>query len=519
MSSSNNSAAPSRLYSVRLARWLWRLVWNRRTGWTLVCLVSLLTLYYQWENRRSARELAAAHARLLERVGTDSALVFAPPTVPDEQNYFALPVVEQWATGPLAKGSGFKRYHIPKDAFLPPGFVKPALIENKDGTSHCDFAAWAATRDLKGERPAVVLNRELGDANGLLPPLAAGLSRPFSCFKPGHREALEAAGDAPHTVQIPNITFIHDHLRALGLHLRCAAAAGDAPKTRAVSLILLRLFPEAAASHSGPLVSALVSLAAHCLAFDALQDALGHPAWDDAALHALQMQLGKTNDLEVVERAMQTETLLGFSAGIHIRAAARRGDTRLHEWNWSLPGEDWSSRLGKAAMVSGLLFGPDGWHDANIAYFVERQLDVIGPPGETGWLQAGQRGEEVKKRFSHDHPDLSWSPRRFIAAMTLPNVGNLFDAGAETLFRRRCLIIACALEKHRLRHGAYPESLDVAKEDLMPFSVADPARPPHLPGYRLEKDGYVLWSAGPDGKDEGGAQDKDWLWRMRRAAP
>ena len=47
-------------------------------------------------------------------------------------------------------------------------------------------------------------------------------------------------------------------------------------------------------------------------------------------------------------------------------------------------------------------------------------------------------------------------------------------------------------------------------------TLDDPARPGHLPGFRLEKGGYLLWSAGPDAKDDGGVKDKDWLWRMKQ---
>ena len=96
--------------------------------------------------------------------------------------------------------------------------------------------------------------------------------------------------------------------------------------------------------------------------------------------------------------------------------------------------------------------------------------------------------------------------RRKISAMALPNIGTTFDVAAKTLFHRRCLIIACELEKHRLTHGAYPLSLDVVKDALRPFTIDDPAKPTQLPGYRLETDGYVLSSV----------RDKSWDWRMKR---
>jgi len=494
-------------YSIRIARLLKRLVWNHRTGWTLVCLVSLLTLYYQWENRRSALELKAAHQRMVERIGTDDWVAFAAPGVPDEQNLFALPVVEQW----LHRDGKQIRYILPKNVFLPPGFVKPEIIENStDKTSRIDFSAWAAARDLKGEKPSIVMHRELGDGNGLLPQLAAGLSRPFSAWKPVQREQYAAAGANPYAAFQPHVSNVNETMRDLGLHLRVAAAAGDVEKTRSAALILLRLFPESATSYH-LMICSLVSIGAHSLAFEAIQDALSHPVWDEGGLRMLQLQLGKINDREVMDRGMSVEVLTGFATGIHIREICRKGWAATEELRFGNELDSWSTRATRFAYV----YGPTGWHDANTAFFAETYLDLLGPKGESAWMDGRARGEALQKRRDEEYRYLDWNMRRKIGGIALPNVGNLFNAAAETLFHRRCLIIACALEKHRMRHGIFPPSLEALKDDLKPFAVNDPARPTHMPGYRLETNGYLLWSTGPDAQDDGGAKDKDWLWRMK----
>lgn len=502
-----STKAPSRLYSVRFTRWLVRLVCNRRMGWTLVCLISLLTLYYQWENKRSALELKAAHQRMVERIGTDDWIAFAAPGVRDEQNFFALPVVEQW----LHRNGKQIRYIIPKNVFLPPGFVKPEIIENSsDKTSRINFSTWAAGRDLKGEKPAIVMHRELGDGNGLLPQLAAGLSRPFSAWKPVQREQYAAAGANPYTAIQPNVGNVNDTMRDLGLHLRVAAAAGDVEKTRSTALILLRLIPEASTSHHW-LIGSLVSIATHGLAFEAIQDALSQPAWDEEGLRMLQLQLGKINDLDVMEHGMSMEVLTGFGAGIHIRESCRKGRAASEELLLVNEDDSWGARATRLAYV----YGPTGWHDANTAFYAETYLDMLGPKGETAWVDGRVRGELLKKRRDEEYRHLGWNMRRKIGALTLPNIGNLFDAAARVLFHRRCLIIACALEKHRMKHGSFPMSLEAVLDDLKPFPINDPARPTQMPGYHLEPGGYILWSAGPDAKDDGGAKDKDMLWRMK----
>ncbi|WP_395749008.1 hypothetical protein [Prosthecobacter sp.] len=511
-SATRSTMAPSRLSSVRIFRWVAPLVWNRRVGWTLVCLISLGTLYYQWENRRSALELKAAHARMVERIGTDDWVAFAAPGVPDEQNLFALPVMEQW----LHRDKERVRYVIPQGVFLPPGFVKPKMIENEaDKISRVDFSAWATGRDLKGERPEMVMNRELGDGNGLLPKIAEGLSRPFSVWKPGQREGFAKAGDNPYDASQPHLGNVNDTMRDLGLHLRVAAAAGDVEKARSSALILLRLFPESAATSHYWMVGSLVSIAAHGLAFDAMQDALSYPAWDESGLRRLQLQLGRINDLEVMDRGMSLEVLTGFGAGIYIRERCRQGWDATDALYFGPDDDSWRKQWVRTATRLAYVYGPTGWHDANTAFFAETYLDMLGPKGESAWLDGRARGEALKKRRDEEYRHLDWNMRRKIGAVSLPNVGNLFDAAAEVLFHRRCLIIACELEKHRAKQGVFPPSLDVVKDGLRPFAVNDPARPKQLPSYRLEKEGYVLWSPGPDGRDDGGKSEQDFVWRMK----
>ncbi|MBK8091827.1 MAG: hypothetical protein IPK32_07560 [Verrucomicrobiaceae bacterium] len=495
MNSSNTTTAPPR-----------RFKWLRRLFWATVCFLSLVTVLWQWENWRSARELKEMRRQLIERIGTDDPLAFAPPKIADHENYFAIPSIEAWATEPLEPGSHYKRYHIPEDAFWPKGLPRPELLENEVGG--ISQVKWAASSDLEGESPAVALNRKLGDMNGLLPKLVEGLNRPFSCLKPGLREAQESAlGELWNTV-IPNIGSLNQHQRALDLHLRCAAMAGDRTKAWQLAMISLRLFPESAASH-GSFVSALVALASHNIAFRGLQDALSRPVWEERGLALLQAQLAKENDLHYTVSALGRETLwmhAQFLRGRE-RRLAWRSDDLLDQLSFGEPSE----RICKWAIV----MGPIGWHDADTAHYLRCIRLHIGPNAEDAWLDADKRRDEEQQLRSN----VSFiagvpipNPRRFMTSVVTPNFGGIHTSAAKTLFHRRCLIFACELEKHRMQHGSYPTALP----ELKGYELSDPARPGHLPSYRLEPNGYLLWSAGPDAIDDHGDTDKDWLWRMKR---
>jgi hypothetical protein len=421
-----------------------------------------------------------------------------PPKVMDEQNYFANPVIESWRHE-KKPGTPRSRYEPPKDALLPQGFTKPEIVESDDGSpGRLDLKAWMAKRAPSDEPAAAVLTRELGDGNGLLPKLAEGLNKPFSIIKPGQREALEAERGNPWKADVPYLEETNALQRQLGLHLRSAALVRDQEKTATTAQIMLR-FCEAPVRSN--IIGILVPLALHQITFDALHEALEHPAWTEQALGRLQVRLAQLDDLKHYQQAHAGEILNMFAGLAYFRKHPEALDFGA--------GSDTERAMTKFVVTH----MPVGWHDANIAYFSDRMLEQLGPLTPTAWLDAGPRDDAVRARVK---AEVTWpNPRRMLGAIAIPSVGNISQASAETLFHRRCLIIACALEKHRLKHDAFPVSLDSVKEDLKLFDLSDPARPQMPVSYRFEKDGYLLWSSGPDAKDDGGLKDKDWLWRMK----
>jgi hypothetical protein len=110
-------------------------------------------------------------------------------------------------------------------------------------------------------------------------------------------------------------------------------------------------------------------------------------------------------------------------------------------------------------------------------------------------------------------------PYKFLAAIFVPN----FAKGVQTFARIQTKVeeaqIVCALERHRLAQGKYPETLD----ELAPQFIG---KLPHdiIGGqplkYRRTTDGqFVLYSIGWNETDDGGQfcsypYDKgDWVWQ------
>ena len=89
---------------------------------------------------------------------------------------------------------------------------------------------------------------------------------------------------------------------------------------------------------------------------------------------------------------------------------------------------------------------------------------------------------------------------------------------------RRVAVTAIALERYRLKHGAYPSALYALVPDFVPSIPSDPADGLPL-RYQLKADGtFLLYSIGEDGEDNHGdptrpnnalgpwQSSRDWVW-------
>jgi hypothetical protein len=90
-----------------------------------------------------------------------------------------------------------------------------------------------------------------------------------------------------------------------------------------------------------------------------------------------------------------------------------------------------------------------------------------------------------------------------VALVTLPALQKLAVACDRWHATLRCTTAALAAERYRHSHGDWPPSLDVVTPDLLPAVPIDPFTGDPL-FYRRREDGVVIYSVGPDGKDDGG---------------
>jgi hypothetical protein len=117
-------------------------------------------------------------------------------------------------------------------------------------------------------------------------------------------------------------------------------------------------------------------------------------------------------------------------------------------------------------------------------------------------LPAGITPKAIARQFG----DLLWQGTFGTAQATL-------NAALQSDVCAICAALALGLAAYRHDHGGYPRML----ADLSPKYIAEIPKDPFADGdlhYKPEGDGYLLYSVGPNGKDDGGRsfRDEDYPW-------
>ncbi len=96
------------------------------------------------------------------------------------------------------------------------------------------------------------------------------------------------------------------------------------------------------------------------------------------------------------------------------------------------------------------------------------------------------------------------APKKFLlTGMYLPPFSRGFQREAEGVARQRLAQTSLALERYRVANGGLPDSLRQLSPTFIPAVPVDPFTGQELL-YRRDQEGYVVYSVGPDRRDDGG---------------
>jgi hypothetical protein len=273
---------------------------------------------------------------------------------------------------------------------------------------------------------------------------------------------------------------------------------------------LCRMLEAKPASDCSMLVEAMIDTAINGLYAGVIGGGLRLHAWREPELAAMQKQLMEVNLLPIVRTSFNEE-----------RAALCRvyETTLLSNFKTCFvfnrgPQGLWDELKNPRFLLFN--FAPHGWVYQNMCTVALLEEHANGffdlPDNQIVPSQADELLDQT--RTLH----IRRTPYTFLGDIMLPN----FVKATQTMARNQTLVneafIACGLERYRLAHGQYPETLDA----LVPQSAA---KLPHdiiggepLKYHRTADGRFVLYSVGWNGKDDGGVAGKsveegDWVWQ------
>jgi hypothetical protein len=486
----------------RFIGWLfsWRTI--RRTLIILVALVTLavaLVTEENWRGRRAWESYKSSEEAKGEKFDLAS---FTPPPLPENENFAATPALAQLVQvrpAPPREGSMVERISLEGDEAN--SGRSPSLGNWRRG-EFCNLTAWQgfyATNTnflvaADASNPAAAVLSALKKYEPVVRELTAASQRPYASL-PFRREMVSSLSDSLNPFSTLKALTRVFTLRALA-NLQ-AGRSGDALSDIKVTF---RLAESLEAQPT--LIVHLVRMALLEIALQPVWEGLGKNSWDAAQLRTLQTLIGNPSMLARYGIVMRGERAFGNAmleeyrtgkmqdlseAGIHLGVLGKfTGKAMLYHNQIAL-----NRLIAQAILPAVETNGNRVFVDrANTNAFTS-VLSKRNPYNFLAWMSAAA---------------LVKSPERFARVQTSLDLATL----------------ACALERYRLVHHAYPEALGNLTPQFIeqvPLDVID-GKPLK---FRHDRDRLVLYSVGWNQSDEsgeigvtrGGKQDfekGDWVW-------
>lgn len=345
----------------------------------------------------------------------------------------------------------------------------------------------------------------------------------------------------------------------LGAASDCELQLGN---TRAATLYLRAMVALTRGTAQEPvLISQLVRMAVASIAGVATWDLLQAGGLEDDRLAALQEDWSKLEFLSSMEKALMMERCFSIETIERMRASTEEFNTLTTSLGTALgtggptaPSRDfftWIRQMtheGWDRTKSGLAEGAwrTSWSYTDELRMLQAQqayLEVLRLAIRDGCASnAFKLYQQLKAegRIQEDaNSDSYWisgdvSALRTLFSEGVASYGKAWTRALAAEANTRLVVTAIAVERHRLRYGTYPETLQELVPQVIAVVPADPADGNPLRYQRLAKDQFLLYSIGEDLKDDGGDPNKadahsptitlswrsgkDWVWPQPASA-
>jgi hypothetical protein len=511
-------------------RWLccWRNF--RRFLLGLTCFAVLIALFYaeeDWRGWHAWQKFKHEWEAKGERFNMAGVI---PQTVPDDQNFALTPIVASCYSFMLDKNG----HQIRPELTNVVDRLRMEIAHYDDwptnGTGSrerlriSDLKVWqnyyralaAKTNEFpvasQPQTPAADVLLALSKYDSAIEELRQASQMPYSRFP------LNYDSESPSAILLPHLAAMKRCTQVLELRAIAELQNGQSEKALDDIKLLLRLTDS---MRTEPfLISHLVRIAMLNIAFQPVWEGLAEHKWSDAQLAELERELAKLDFLADYKLSMRGE--LGFQGGEMERLRRHPGeiqglsgcffdDEEGNASNPSLPGK-FAARL-----------IPIGWFYQNQLRCARMMVDYYLPLAD---MNQGTFSPALARRgdAALTVETKSVSPFNVLERLMLPELGGTAKIFAYNQAFVDMARMAIALERYRLAHGEYPESLDTLTPQFiakLPHDIIN-GQPLH---YRRDASGqFVLYSVGWNEKDDNGVvglnkdggidrNAGDWVWR------
>jgi hypothetical protein len=508
------------------------------------CLATLAVLFLALASRRAAQAQQKPGNTAYASAERAAAEKIVPPPVPDEQNFAAIPFFAS-LFDKATRSESDRRW--PDDFSRADQWPRriPTLAESvegrKTGRFVWDMLAWktafeksqdvlrpSETRDeiAVSDQPDPTTNAQaalfvleaLKPYEPVLAELQAVRERPHSRYN------VRYTWENPWGILLPHLAMIKRTVQLLRLKASAELAAGHSEQALQDILLMLRL---ADSNRDEPtLISQLVRVAALEIAFQPIWEGLAAQRWSETQLQSLQTALQRYDFIADLKQCLEAEKVWG-----NLTIALFRDKQSPVSFSSLLAEDgkvdDWVKEADKAFASC-----PRDWFDAEQRnynrIFDERMLTGFDVAAKRVYPRVtdenmhqmdkalGGPGTWVKDHFAFS--------RAFLPAMSRVHLKLAGTQGYADL-----AVVACALERHRLANGQYPEALAALAPRFLKAVPHDLVTGKSLQYQRTDDGRFVVYSVGWNEIDDNGElaffasgrgpekKDGDWVWRYPTA--
>ncbi|HEU6447652.1 MAG TPA: hypothetical protein VFV23_04360 [Verrucomicrobiae bacterium] len=524
-------------------RWVFNWKNFRRFLFGCACLITLVALFYAEEDWRGKHDWEKFKRQQEAKGEKFDFAGIVPPAVPEDQNFAFSPVwiaeikadflstperAELWygdrifspavsnAIPEMASVEGWSGTNIWNHSYssvlevpaIPSGWLDAEITDLKPWQVYYrQFAKMVPAAGIpiasQPQTPAQDVLLALSKFDPVIEQLRRDSARPYSRFP------IVYDADQPFDILLPHLAAVKRYELILQLRAISELQNGESGKALADVKLMLRLADSVKAEPF--LISHLVRIAVLQITMQPVYEGLAGHQWSDGQLVELDSELAKFNLLADYEYSMRGERNASISA---VEGMRRNREIITFDSNFSVKRTKIAWIIPRAFFIQ---------NELTIARM--HQLYTLPAVDEEKQLAIPSHIDRLNVEADRELSHHFW-PNKIFARMLFPSLEN---AARKFVYSQELIDLArtaIGLERYRLAHGNYPESLDALPSQFMPQIPHDiiDGQPLH---YRRTGDGqFVLYSIGWNETDDGGvvvnyprSTDRvdivkgDWVWR------